>query len=295
MAARAQRNAGELYVHESGTPGAPAVVFLHGSAVSGHMWHEHMARLADFHCLAPDLPGFGRSNHVPWRSRTETADLVAELIETRVPQRRAHVVGLSWGGGVAHGLLARRSDVLDRVLIDGAGLLPWWANAPFLAGIAAVSPFLHTRPVIAAMSRAVGGLSDEDKADIRVASRRAFRRSFFEGFHVPLTEAELKAPSPVLLVAGERELVVRRSNAALAALMPHAVARYVPGTGHGWLGAKPQLHLAMLEAWLTDAALPDGLAAETIAWPHTKVEHLLGMHERVPRRHHAARRPEVRA
>ena len=32
----------------------------------------------------------------------ETADLVAELIETRVPAGRAHVVGLSWGGGVTH-------------------------------------------------------------------------------------------------------------------------------------------------------------------------------------------------
>lgn len=36
-----------------------------------------------------------------------TADLVAELIATRVPARRAHVVGLSWGGGLAHTLVAR--------------------------------------------------------------------------------------------------------------------------------------------------------------------------------------------
>lgn len=84
-----------MYVHESGTPGSPAVVFLHGAGGSGRMWREHMATLAGFHCLAPDLPGFGRSNRLAPASRIETASLVAELIETRVPARRAHVVGLS--------------------------------------------------------------------------------------------------------------------------------------------------------------------------------------------------------
>ena len=83
-----------MYVHESGTPGSPAVVFLHGAGASGRMWREHLAKLAGFHCLAPDLPGFGRSNQLPFLSRTVTADLVAELIATRVPARRAHVVGL---------------------------------------------------------------------------------------------------------------------------------------------------------------------------------------------------------
>lgn len=272
--------AGGMYVHESGSPGSPAVIFLQGSAVSGRMWEGHMSRLRGYHCLAPDLPGFGRSNRMPWRSAAETADLIAQLVESRVPSRRAHVVGLSWGGGIAHTLLARRADLLDRVLIDSAGVLTWWANGPFLAGVAALSPFVHTRPVIALLSRAVGGLGDADQADIRAASRRAFRRSFFEGFSIKMSRAETAAPCPTLLVAGGREKAIRRSNAALAALMPHAIARYVPGLGHGWLGTKPDLHLAMVEAWLAGAALPAGLEVETIEWPEAKVKRLLERKER---------------
>ena len=38
-----------MYVHESGTPGSPAVVFLHGAGASGRMWREHQAKLAGFH------------------------------------------------------------------------------------------------------------------------------------------------------------------------------------------------------------------------------------------------------
>lgn len=280
----AERNAGGMYVHESGEPGSPAVVFLQGSAASGGMWKDHMKHLRGFHCLAPDLPGFGRSNRMAWRSREATADLVAELIERRVPSRKAHVLGLSWGGGVAHALLARRSDLLDRVIIDSAGILPWWANGPFLAGIAVVAPFLHTRPVVAAISRAVGGMDEAGKEDIRLANREAFRRSFFEGFNVKLMRTELEATCPTLFVCGERETPIRRSNAALAALMPNATARYVPGTGHGWLGTKPELHLAMVEAWFSGAPLPEELAVETIDWPREKVDRMLAEADRLERR-----------
>ena len=217
-----------LHVYESGSVGAPAVLFLHGAAVSGRMWNAHMARLKDYHCVAPDLPGHGRSNHLPWKSEADTADQVIDLIETRIPARRTHLIGLSLGGSLAHVLLARRPDLLDRVIIDGSGALPWWGSRPFLLGIDLITPFLHTRPVIAMLSRSVGGIPKADQADIRLASRRAFRRAFSDAFAVRLTRAEIGAACPTLFVAGERETAVRPSNAALAALMPHATARYVP-------------------------------------------------------------------
>jgi hypothetical protein len=44
--------------------------------------------------------------------------------------------------------------------------------------------------------------------------------------------------------------------------MPHAVARYVAGLGHGWLGTRMELHLDMVEAWLTMEESAPGLIAE---------------------------------
>jgi pimeloyl-ACP methyl ester carboxylesterase len=250
-----------MYLHESGTPGSPAVVFLHGAGASGRMWREHMARLAGFHCLAPDLPGFGRSNHLPSASRIETADLVAELIKTRVPAGRASIVGLSWGGGVAHTLLDRHPELVDRVVIDGAGVLSWWANGPFLLGIAAIAPFLHTRPVTAFFGDIIG-MDEVGREDLRASSRRAFRRAFVEGFRSGVSHVEIAATCPTLLVAGENETVVRKSNAAQAALMPHAVARFAPGLGHGWVARRMELHVRMVEAWLTGQELPAELPPE---------------------------------
>jgi len=259
-------HATEMYVHEAGTPGAPAVVFLHGAGASSLMWRAHLARLQDrFHCLAPDLPGFGRSAHLAPLTVDETSDLVADLIRSRVPAGRASVVGLSWGGGVAHRLLARDPALVDRAVIDCAGVLTSRGGSLFLLGIALVSPFLHTRPVVALFSRIIG-MDETGRADLRVASPRAFRRAFFEGFKGGVSRVELSAPSPTLLTAGEKETAIRPSNAAQAALMPHAEARYAPGLGHGWLARQTDLHVAMVEAWLTGRELPAELAPER-PWP----------------------------
>jgi pimeloyl-ACP methyl ester carboxylesterase len=202
------------------------------------------------------------SRRLPWTSMDDAADAVAALIRTRVPAGRAHVVGISLGGAVAHRLLSRHADVLDRVIIDGAGILPWWGNGPYLLLIGAIAPFLHTRAVIAALSRSVGQIPEPDQAELKIASRVVFLKSLADARATRATRAEVQAARPTLLVAGEKEMAVRSSNAALAAMMPHAVARYVADLGHGWIGSRKDLHVDMVEAWLTSEESTAGLVAE---------------------------------
>jgi pimeloyl-ACP methyl ester carboxylesterase len=253
----------DVYVHESGRPGSPAVVFVHGGGPDARMWHVHLDRLAGrLHCLAPDLPGFGRSNHLPPLSLRETADLIAQLIEARVPARRALVVGISYGGSVVLAMLERHPNRVDRAVIDGAAVLPlWrgWGDRLVQLSTTAISPIVNTRPVAALLS--LVGLR-ELGIELSSASPWAFRRAYKEGFTAPTSRAELEAQCPTLLVAGEKEATVRASNAALAELMPHAIARFVPGLGHAWFAWRPDLHVRMVEAWLTGEALPEELRTE---------------------------------
>lgn len=252
-----------MYVWEAGTAGSPAVLFLQGAGASGRMWREHFARLADrFYCLAPDLPGFGRSNQLAPLSRSETADLVAQLIRERVPQQQAHLVGLSWGGGITHTMLDHYPELVDKAVIDGAGVLSAWEGKLIVLGVIVISPFLHTAPIVRFFGDMIG-MDDEGRTDLRASAPKAFRRAFIEGFKPCSLQTEITVASPTLLVAGEQETVVRRSHGALAALMPHAVARYVPEVGHGWLAKKTKLHVDMVEAWLTGQELPDELVIES--------------------------------
>lgn len=73
---------------------------------------------------------------------------------------------------------------------------------------------------------------------------------------------------------------VRASNAALAALMPNATARFVPLQGHGWIGAEPDLHLRMVDAWLAGQELHPELLAETTPWNSSNLDGLLDSESR---------------
>ncbi len=113
-----------LYFTESGTPGAPSMIFLHGIGASGWMWYPQITTFADYHCLNVDLPGHGKSNHIAWVSLAETADQVAALIRERATNRHAHVVGLSLGGHIGLALLERHANVVDHAVISGVTAAP---------------------------------------------------------------------------------------------------------------------------------------------------------------------------
>jgi pimeloyl-ACP methyl ester carboxylesterase len=265
----------EIHIHETGPPESETIIFLHGVGISGSMWTDHMERLVEYHCLAPDLPGFGYSNHLDWVSLDHTADLVIELIKGQLPDQRAHLVGLSLGGSIIHTVLARRSDLIESAIIDGAGAIPSWSTPLQTLGMALMSPFLHTKPLIETMAWRFN-MDEQAKQDLRLASTHAFRRALTEANSNQITEQEINASCPMLLVAGERDLPgARPTNAALANLMPNAEAKYVPQVGHGWVGQEPDLHQRMVQAWITGSNLSQEFKPETTSWPEEKVTHLL--------------------
>ena len=109
----------DLFMRESGAVGAPAIVFLHGGEYSGRSWQPVVDRLQGYHCLVPDLPQHGRSiRHRPFEMAGAAA-AVAELIRSRVPKGRAHVVGFSLGAQVSVQLLATEPALVDRAVLCG--------------------------------------------------------------------------------------------------------------------------------------------------------------------------------
>jgi pimeloyl-ACP methyl ester carboxylesterase len=252
-----------MYVHESGSSGQPAIVFLHGNGANGTMWQPHVERLAGYHCLAPDLPGYGQSNGQEWVSLDRTADQVTDLIRSRASDGRAHVVGLSLGSSVLLTLLSRSPDVIGHAIVDGAGILPQPGLTFKKAGFHVMQPFLHSEFVIKTIARSFKIPSDryeEFSRGMLEMSPSSFTRSSLEALSFRDAPGLEKVTCPVLFVAGQREAAaVHRSNVLLAGVMPHAQARVAPGVAHGWLAAAPELHLRMVKAWIEDQPLPDEL------------------------------------
>jgi pimeloyl-ACP methyl ester carboxylesterase len=69
----------QIFYRESGAAGDPKLLLLHGFPSSSHMFRDLIPLLADrFHIVAPDLPGFGKSD-MP--DRDHTFDGIAATID----------------------------------------------------------------------------------------------------------------------------------------------------------------------------------------------------------------------
>lgn len=116
---------GPVFVADYGGNG-PLCVLLHGLGGSHLNWMSVGPELArNFHVLAPDLPGFGRSPSAGRQaSIAANVRLVEELIRS-VPGGPALLMGNSMGGLIALGVAAGRSDLLSGlVLVDPALPIP---------------------------------------------------------------------------------------------------------------------------------------------------------------------------
>jgi pimeloyl-ACP methyl ester carboxylesterase len=95
----------ELHVHETGPPGGPLVVLLHGFPELGFSWRHQLAPLAEagFRLLVPDLRGFGLSDAPEpveaYAMRRLVADVVA-LVD-HAGREQATVIGHDWGADIA--------------------------------------------------------------------------------------------------------------------------------------------------------------------------------------------------
>ena len=101
----------EVAIRERGTVGRPAVLFLHGNLSSSIFWEATIAEFAgEFHCIAPDLRGFGATDALPIRAFTGIDDMAGDVfaLSEALGLERFHIVGHSMGGGVAMKMLLQQ-------------------------------------------------------------------------------------------------------------------------------------------------------------------------------------------
>jgi pimeloyl-ACP methyl ester carboxylesterase len=270
----------ELHGREVGYLGGgqgPALLMIHGIAVSSEHWREVLEPLADRHTvIAPDLPGHGMSGGGP--GDYSLGNLAAGLRDLLLSlgHERATLVGHSLGGGIAMQFAYQFPEMVERlVLVSSGGLgsevspvlraaaLPGAdlfiaatasigekAGSAIGRGMAAIG--MRPGPDVAEVARGYAALAEPQRRKAFLATLRSVVGT--KGQEVSASDRLYLAEEvPVLIVWGARDPIipVRHGEEAHEAL-PGSRLEIFEGAGHMPQVEQPVRFIAVLERFLEE-------------------------------------------
>ena len=225
------------------------VILIHGLGGSVDDWKNVIPALAaDFHVVAFDLPGFGKSDKGSQDySPTRYAQLAHFLADHYFPDKSYHIVGHSMGGAIALRFAAQRPQRFQRlVMIDAAGILHPQVISKFQAGsfLERNSGVQQTRGFAERLSGKI--LEQVDRlpiSPIDIANSSLGREHVLQGGPERIAALELAGEdfsnaintvsAPTLILWGDNDMIApQRTGHVLAARMPHARLDIISGSGH---------------------------------------------------------------
>ena len=263
---------------ETGPRDAPPVLLLHGGGFdhAGLTWAPVTDRLRSrFRLIVPDLPGYGESAGLGRAHDLGDLGRWVVAFKEAVDLPRAHVAGVSMGGGMALWLAIHAPERVARLVPVAAygtmARLPLHGIARRLGPLGAMrlAYGLASESRVLARIGLAGAYADPSRIDddtldalMAVAREQRGRRSFeefltgevtAEGLRGNLTADLHRIAAPTLMIHGRADLIVPIRHA-------RAAVRAIPGarlhemeTGHWPMRERPEAFCAVLEDFLTES------------------------------------------
>jgi len=236
--------------------GRPLVLIHGGGSTAQTTFGAIMPALAKKHrVIAPEMQAHGHTADIDRPLSFEHMADDTEALLAQLGVRDADVLGFSNGGMVAMQLAIRHPERVRRLIICSSfyaheGLVPSLREGFANASAANMPVVLREAYRLAA--------PNPDGLEAFVQKTVAMMRSFPD-----IPEATLRAlKHPMLVMAGDADVVTIEHEARLAHLVPHAQLAVFPGSGHGtYLGVAeaakpdsplPSLALQMIESFLDE-------------------------------------------
>lgn len=262
VAARLAVTDGEIAYDTGGPADAPAVVFLHGAFMDRTSWDRLWPIFAkQYHVVRYDIRPFGEST-APTKPYTVPDDLLRLLDHLKIA--RAHLIGHSFGGGVALDFALMHPDRVASLVLVSAGpggfAPPAEEQKDIMAIFAAVKD--GDDAILKAWIAHPMWAASRDRPDVAKELTRITRRNLapfrlrfapYAPITPPAIERLGQVRAPTLIVVGDRDTAGnRKASEVMAAGIPGAALRTIPGADH-----------ALPVAW------PDELSAAAIGFIST--------------------------
>lgn len=125
----------EIFYREAGSPDAPTLVLLHGYPTSSHMFRNLMDDLSDeYHLIAPDYPGYGRSEQPPMAKFDYTFENIATIMESFIHElglRQYSLYVMDYGAPIGYRIASNNPNEIQSLIIQNGnaydeGLEDFW-------------------------------------------------------------------------------------------------------------------------------------------------------------------------
>jgi pimeloyl-ACP methyl ester carboxylesterase len=128
-------NGVEIFYREAGAVDAPVILLLHGYPTSSHMFRNLMEDLSDdYRLLAPDYPGFGRSEQPPMAEFEYSFDNMAKIVEGFLEELEVETFSIylmDYGAPIGFRIAAKYPERIESLIIQNGnaydeGLRDFW-------------------------------------------------------------------------------------------------------------------------------------------------------------------------
>ncbi|MDY8134768.1 alpha/beta hydrolase [Aquimarina sp. 2201CG5-10] len=125
----------DIFYREAGSRENPTILLLHGYPTSSHMFRNLIPKLAnDYHVLAPDYPGFGRSEQPLMSEFDYTFDNMAIIVEgflNKLNINKFSVYLMDYGAPVGFRIASKHPDRIESLIIQNGnayeeGITDFW-------------------------------------------------------------------------------------------------------------------------------------------------------------------------
>lgn len=128
-------NGVEIFYREAGDKNNPTLVLLHGYPTSSHMFRNLIMDLSDkYHLIAPDYPGYGRSEQPPMKDFAYTFENMASIVTTLLSELDINKYSLylmDYGAPIGFRIASASPEKIDTLIIQNGcaydeGLEAFW-------------------------------------------------------------------------------------------------------------------------------------------------------------------------
>jgi len=279
--ARSLANNLSIFFFEDGEENAQTLILIHGLGDEADTWRHVISALAkDYHVIALDLPGFGRSSQPDRDYSPEFFMSTIISLMDKLSIDKTILMGSSLGGILSHGLAINYPNRFSGLILVGGALLQSSALHDWslkLMGIPMIGEWLYTRlrkdPQAAYDSlrnvyHDLDALPEEDRKFLfeRVNQRvwsNEQRRAYFSTLRklAPWAKAKQKnlknklenLTPPTLVIRGEHDSLFSDENAKeIIELQPNTAKVTIDNVGHLPHQENPKAFLRITQDWLSD-------------------------------------------